>query len=78
MQTAEHNEENSLLTVLKGTERGVTQAELTRHLGWKTKAGAPNRQKVNRIVGRMTKLKFIAESRGRLTLTDKGRKEIDE
>jgi hypothetical protein len=56
----------------------MSQAELTRQLRWTTKAGKPNRQKVNRIVGRMIKLKLIAETRDRLTLTDKGRKEVGE
>jgi hypothetical protein len=80
MQKAERTEENLLLVALKDEERGISQAELTRRLGWTTKTGTPNRQKVNRVVKRLMgrKAKFIAESRGLLTLTEKGREEIEQ
>jgi len=80
MQKAEHNEENLLMQALKDADRRMTQAELTRQLGWVTKAGKPNRQKVNRIVRRLGPkgMKFIEERREWLTLTVKGEKEIEE
>jgi hypothetical protein len=78
MQQAEVNEENALLTTLKAAEHGISQSDLTRLLGWKTKAGIPNRQKVNRIVQRLKGAKYIAENRKRLTLTDRGKKEIEQ
>ncbi|MGO9049924.1 MAG: AAA family ATPase [Xanthobacteraceae bacterium] len=77
MQKAEHNEENLLLQALKNEPRGIIQAELTRRLGWTTKAGKPNRQKVSRVVKRLKKAKFIEEQRGRFTLTSKGQKETE-
>jgi hypothetical protein len=40
MQKAEQSEENLLMRALKDEERGITQAELTRRLGWTTKAGS--------------------------------------
>jgi hypothetical protein len=39
MQKAEQSEENLLMRALNDEERGITQAELTRRLGWTTKAG---------------------------------------
>jgi hypothetical protein len=78
MQKAEHNEENLLLHALKNEQRGISQAELTRRLGWTTRAGKPNRQKVSRVVKRLKKSKFIEEQRGLLTLTNKGQKEADD
>jgi hypothetical protein len=77
MQKAEHNEENLLLQALKGDERGATQGELTRRLGWTTKAGKPNRQKVNRVTKRLKRLKLIDEHRGYFHLTSKGEKEAE-
>jgi hypothetical protein len=79
MQEAEQSEEDLLMRELDGEERGITQAELTRRLRWTTKAGKPNRQKINRVVKRLGPkgMKFIEEHRGRLTLTSKGKKEID-
>jgi hypothetical protein len=53
MQKAEQSEEDLLMRALNGEERGLTQAELTHRLGWTTKVGKPNRQKVNRVVKRM-------------------------
>jgi hypothetical protein len=80
MQKAEQSEEDLLMQELDGEERGITQAELTRRLGWTTKAGKPNRQKINRVVRRLGPkgMKFIEEHRGRLSLTSKGKKEIDQ
>jgi AAA domain len=75
---AERTDETLLLQALKPFERGVTQAELTRLLGWTTKTGHPNRQKVSRITKRMKKDKYIDVRRDLVVLTDKGRKEIME
>jgi hypothetical protein len=73
---AERGDENLLLQALKPFERGVTQAELTRLLGWTTKSGQPNRQKVFRIIKRMKRDKYVDVKRDLVVLTEKGRKEI--
>ena len=65
-----------MLQAIKPFERGVTQAELARLLGWTTKTGHSNRQKVFRIIKRMKREKYVDVKRDLVVLTDKGRKEI--
>ena len=79
MRKYEHREEDQLMRELqKSSERGFAQADLTIRLGWTTKVGKPNRQKVSRIVAKLRDQKLVAVVRDLVRLTDKGRKEIKE
>jgi AAA domain-containing protein/bifunctional DNA primase/polymerase-like protein len=68
------SDEDLVLRALSKNVGGIT--DLAKDLGWYTGKGEPYKSKVHRIIGRLKKAGLVKEERGRLVLTDKGRKAI--
>jgi hypothetical protein len=61
--------------VLQALKDGATSiAEAAKALGWYNAKNEPNRSKVQRAINRLKRGKFVSVERGRLALTEKGKK----
>jgi AAA domain len=68
-------DENVLLVVLK-TGPGRSFAAYAEELGWRLKAGVPDKKRVSRAMDNLIRDKLVEKHRGRHRLTPKGQKEV--
>jgi hypothetical protein len=76
MATAARAAEDELLQAVSKSP-GVSVADLARQLGWMTNKGEPRKSKVQRAIKLLEKEKLLGRERGRLTVTDKGKKALE-
>jgi hypothetical protein len=70
------SDENWLLVTMLKHER-ASFAGLADLLGWQTKTGAPDKSKVQRVIGRLKRDKYAKIERNTAALTEKGKTEAN-
>jgi hypothetical protein len=76
MAKTARSDEDLLLEAI-GKDGSGSISDWATRLGWLSSKGGPLKSKVHRVLGRLKRLKFVAEERGKYTLTDKGQKALD-
>jgi AAA domain len=75
MAKAARSDEDLLLEAI-GKDGSASISDWAINLGWSSKGGAL-KSRVHRVLGRLKKFKFVAEERGKYSLTDKGQKALE-
>jgi hypothetical protein len=68
------DEDAVLMALLVFDEGTASGSAVARNLGWFRSNGDPARQRATRVADRLRKARLLAEERGALVLTEKGRK----
>jgi hypothetical protein len=56
---------------------GASVADLAKQLGWWTSKGDPHKSKVHRGLKQLERTKLLSRERGRVSVTDKGKKVVE-
>jgi hypothetical protein len=69
--------ENLVLQALEDNLRYTAVAEIAKTLGWYTSKNEPYKSKVHRVLERLRKAKLVQFDRGRYSITEKGKKSLE-
>jgi hypothetical protein len=76
MAKAARSDEDLLLEAI-GKDGSASISDWAINLGWLSSKGGALKSRVHRVLGRLKKFKFVAEERGKYSLTDKGQKALE-